>query len=530
MLWRHKKRKKDVWRSAEQDSGDALCDTLFPEENMAQDAQQAGEAGQTEGFLPMEAYPPMPPQNVYGEAAAQNLYAEVPQNPYGAVPSQNPYGEAPQNPYGAMPMQSPYGEAPQSLYGDMPLQSPYGEVPPLSPYPQAPMQSAWTQGQAFTPPQQAGNAYVPPAGTSVFAVPVLEEGETAQAGETPQTDAENADNVLELFPEEEQGGERKARAPLIKYFWACALGVLIVGTFVFCFFMFRVANIEVSGNESIPSQTIIQMAGVEYGAHMLTLARSAGIERLCKNPYIAKADIRRVYPDGVKISIVERREAAAIISLGAVAIIDADGYVLSISQRDSYPELLKIYGAGASGYQVNGHIGDIADYSSRALSALIEAVKQSGIQPMIESADISNALNVTMQTRSGVSVNLGQAEDLENKLRKLAIVLPEVEKMGYTDGTISVYSHGAPVYSPYVPPAEKVEEETDENEYTYVPSDTGSTPAPEDKTEEAQTSAPAEAPTPSPRAGISPGELRIKGTELSIYGISVARRAHMWYI
>ena len=119
---------------------------------------------------------------------------------------------------------------------------------------------------------------------------------------------------------------------------------------------------------------------------------------------------------------------------------------------------------------MNGRIADQSDYASRVLSMLIDTVRESGLQEQIESADISNPLSLSMLTRSGITVNMGQAEDLDIKLQKLAVVLPEVEGMGYTDGTISLYRDSDPVYSPYVPPVLETEEDG-ENESTHIPSE-----------------------------------------------------------
>lgn len=368
-------------------------------------------------------------------------------------------------------------------------------------------QSAAERNDSYIPMQSEWNAWAETENASaeqqtkqnMFDERATQEQPSSENAENTEN-VGNAPNVVELFPEEEhEARDEKKHKYLIRRIWAAALALMIIATLAFGFFMFRVNVIEVSGNQTIPTQTIIETTGIEYGAHLLLLSCSAGESRLYENPYIAKAEITCLYPDTVSIRVSERHEAAVIIGLNTAAIIDEDGYVLSISERNSYPELLKIYGAGASGYQVNGHIGDLADYSSRALSLLIAAVKSSGIQSMIESADISNSLNLTMLTRSGITVNMGQAEDLEIKMHKLAIVLPEVEKMGYTDGTILVYSHGSPVYTPFVTPdLESEEEADDENEYTYVPSDTGSTPAPDASVD------PSPGITPTPQ--ISPGD------------------------
>lgn len=261
--------------------------------------------------------------------------------------------------------------------------------------------------------------------------------------------------------------------------WALILTLLILAFGVFAFISLRVGKIEVYGNEQLSKETIVQAAGIENGESMFFIRRHSYEDKLCEHPYIAEAQVELEFPDTVNITVGERKEAAVIMGLGSMAVIDADGYVLSIGQRASFEGLVKIYGVGAAGYQVNGHIGDMDDYASHALTALIAAIKESQVQDVIESVDLSNTLSVTMLAKSGVTVNLGTAEDLKVKLQKLAVVMPELEQRGYSDGTLYVYTHGSPIYSPpYVPvPIEDTGEETGDGEgggdteYTYVPSD-----------------------------------------------------------
>ncbi len=280
-----------------------------------------------------------------------------------------------------------------------------------------------------------------------------------------------------LSPEEEAERKQKARRRT-RGLALCCLVLLFISLFAFLWFAFRVENIEVTGNEQTQSDVVIEKAGVKKGVHMLSLRTRACEDALRMDPYIATADVKRQYPNTVLITVRERKEAAVIVGMNSVAIIDADGYVLSIGERESYAGLVKIYGAGSSGYKVNGHVGDAADYTSRAMVRMIAAIQKSELMDRIESVDIANTLNVTLLTTAGVTVQLGQPEDLDNKLQTLSVIMPELIRLGYSDGTVQITSHGDPVYSPPQSAVEALtedEEDVDdeESENSAVPSDTG---------------------------------------------------------
>ncbi|MDD4075981.1 MAG: FtsQ-type POTRA domain-containing protein, partial [Eubacteriales bacterium] len=178
----------------------------------------------------------------------------------------------------------------------------------------------------------------------------------AQAQET-QTDGENADGgftldealAQELLSPEEQAAERKRTKARARGLAACCLALLLIAFVAFLWFAFRVENITVEGNEQMQAEAVIEKSGVKKGVHMLALRTRAAEESLRMDPYIATAEVRRQYPNAVLISIRERKEAAVIVGMNSVAIIDGDGYVLSIGERESYAGLVKIYGAGSSG-------------------------------------------------------------------------------------------------------------------------------------------------------------------------------------
>ena len=184
------------------------------------------------------------------------------------------------------------------------------------------------------------------------------------AGEEPAAE-EIEFGLLSEEEREEMGRRARARA---RSLGLCCLLLLFIALAAFVWFAFRVENMQVEGNEQLSAQAVIQRAGVKPGTHMLALRARACEEALRMDPYVATAAVKREYPNTLRITIRERKEAAVIVGMNAVAIIDADGYVLSIGERESYAGLVKIYGAGSSGYKVNGHVGDATDSTSRPMA------------------------------------------------------------------------------------------------------------------------------------------------------------------
>ena len=206
------------------------------------------------------------------------------------------------------------------------------------------------------------------------------------------------------------------------------------------------------------------------------------------DPYIESLEITRVYPDRLVLRVTERVEKAVILGLNTHAVIDGEGYVLSIGTRASYEGLLKVYGTGAGGYHVNQRLGEESDFHSRTLVTLLAALEQAELMDVVETLDISNPLSVTMTTFDGLTVHLGQPDNAEEKLNNFRIVLPKLIEAGYNkSGTLDLSARGSPVYSP-------------PDFSTAHPGD------PEGSPEPGQTPDPDATPGPnaSPRPGVSP--------------------------
>ena len=227
------------------------------------------------------------------------------------------------------------------------------------------------------------------------------------------------------------------------------IGVVVVGSIVTAYFLLKLDRVIVNGSERFSAEEIVEFSGIQLGKQLwrVNLKKAEqGIEDA--SPYLEVEKIERVYPDTLRITIRERQEAAAIAYQNMTVIIDSEGYVLSIGYRGDLTGLLLVKGMSASGYTVNQRLRELTDFYTNTLIKTMAALEEHNILSEIAVLDVSNPLSILMETNSGVSVHIGQAERLDEKMEDLSQILPELERLGLTEGTLDLSAKGDPVYSP----------------------------------------------------------------------------------
>ena len=76
---------------------------------------------------------------------------------------------------------------------------------------------------------------------------------------------------------------------------------------------FRINEIEISGCLITTPDSLKKFANISYGMNMLTIDPEAIQDRLLSHPWIARAEIRRIWPDRLAVSIKEYRPNALIV-------------------------------------------------------------------------------------------------------------------------------------------------------------------------------------------------------------------------
>jgi cell division protein FtsQ len=89
---------------------------------------------------------------------------------------------------------------------------------------------------------------------------------------------------------------------------------------------FSAEDIEITGTRRLSPKDLLKEAGIESGINLLSVNLSLVQKRLFHNPWVSEAEVRRILPSGIQISIKEY-EPLAILDLGRKFILSTDGNV-----------------------------------------------------------------------------------------------------------------------------------------------------------------------------------------------------------
>ncbi len=166
-------------------------------------------------------------------------------------------------------------------------------------------------------------------------------------------------------------------------------------------------QIAVSGHRFTADRDILAALGLEQARTLLSFDVRGAQARLELLPWIERASIDRVVPDGVDVRLAER-SAAAVLRAGEKSwLIDRAGRKLEAVSADAMPELLRVSGSGAA-------------QEAAALSAVLARFPQ--IARRVELAERVGARRWTLHLAGGASAELPAGGGSE-ALARLARVL-----------------------------------------------------------------------------------------------------------
>lgn len=79
---------------------------------------------------------------------------------------------------------------------------------------------------------------------------------------------------------------------------------------------FRIHEIEISGCRMISNDELKKYAGLSYEMNMMTLDPQVIRMRLQDHPWVQTASVKRIWPDGLEVSIKEQRPQALVVEKG----------------------------------------------------------------------------------------------------------------------------------------------------------------------------------------------------------------------
>ena len=179
--------------------------------------------------------------------------------------------------------------------------------------------------------------------------------------------------------------------------------------------VFAVTHVGVTNVHRISPDLVREVAAVPAG---LPLARQdlAAIEtRVSAIPQVSAVTVGREWPNGIKITIVERKPLLGILQPAGYAIVDRGGVVFET--QPSLPKGVLLADVDPANVALLGEVGTIAVAMPASLKKKVARI----------GATSANAVNVILT--NGVRVNWGSAADSALKAELVATLLKQHPSM-----------------------------------------------------------------------------------------------------
>lgn len=175
------------------------------------------------------------------------------------------------------------------------------------------------------------------------------------------------------------------------------LSILAVAAAVIvaCVVFFRVNQVSVEGCVRYTAEEVIEASGIQMGDNLMALSKGkvAGAIRT-RLPYVESVSIRRMLPDGVLLTVKERRAAASVDSAAGRWLISSQGKLLEEEQGGS---LLAVRGLKAIAPYAGGTI-QVAEEDQATLNHVLALLTALEEREMLEGCTVLDCTPSTYLT------------------------------------------------------------------------------------------------------------------------------------
>jgi len=188
---------------------------------------------------------------------------------------------------------------------------------------------------------------------------------------------------------------------------------------------FGVETIQIVNLKRLEADEIIAESNIKGGDNIFRLDLDAIGRKIEKNPWVARAEVGRVFPREIVINITER-EARAIINLGYLYYVDGNAEIFKVLSSEDRLDYPVITGIDREFLLDNPEKGkELLKNAMAVVDRLAERTVFSLDQVSEVHVDRNNSIVLTTY-RAGVPVQLGY-KGYKAKLDRLERIYPDIE-------------------------------------------------------------------------------------------------------
>lgn len=227
----------------------------------------------------------------------------------------------------------------------------------------------------------------------------------------------------------------------------CLLALLTIAAVLLWRDVFVVRKVIIEGTLSVPDEEIIRTAQIDVGGSIRAVEQEKLKLNLESSGRFALEGVEVRYPSTLILHVRERTRDAMVLNGGKILVLDSDGYV--IEACGAMPENSGVYVTGLEGtsYRVGSRIS-APEEKLAAMKATVDAIRNQGAAIYVSELNVDDPLNLWITTRTGIRVELGDAQNMDGKILWLRSAVADLESRGEVKGTLDVSSGTKADYQP----------------------------------------------------------------------------------
>lgn len=224
-----------------------------------------------------------------------------------------------------------------------------------------------------------------------------------------------------------------------------ALSALLLSSTLFTP-LFKVSEVSLNLNPFTTQEELLTLGHIEKGKTILPfLSEGQTIKRLKTHPYVLTADLKKQWPQKLKIEITYRQDRFAIPNAGFYIILDDELQVLRVDKM--FYDATVLEGLTFKEFKIGEKI--TVD-QSRLLGRIV------GLKQLMEKSHVEFLSKLTYAegsligyTKSGLKISFGDLTNLETRFNSAVGIYDNLQSKGIKTGMIDVSSDGLPIYKPF---------------------------------------------------------------------------------
>ena len=211
--------------------------------------------------------------------------------------------------------------------------------------------------------------------------------------------------------------------------------------------IFNSDNIEIEGNKYVESEYIIKALEVNNNKNIFRYNIKDMEEILLNNKYIDKVEIKRLLPNTLKVSIIEKEIVANLYNEEIYCYIDKEGnFIDEIDENNKDNEVITVH----IDYNKTDsqEIKFKNEENKKRLLYLLEYIKEEGIYKKIDNIDMTKPNSINMGTKEDINILLNSDEELKYNISRLAMILADLQNKKQKGGEIDLSTVKYALYRP----------------------------------------------------------------------------------